>query len=378
MIGVLALIGILFAQEPVPQPPESEQNAEILVVEVPSPVIGEWKGHIEIQRMGALEQLEAELVALYSTLSPSLVEAQFRLAAGTDQERLVVTSGVVLDNYGLVVVPILLNEEQRQVSLSEIRLVRVDGHPFEATLLAWNEDYGISLLRAPGLRGLAPKFWNGTWMQEGSPVVSIGNGFGFQSSMNFGLVSGRGRIIDKAEGLLQITNPINLADNGGLLANRRGEVIGVLMTSLSDLVHRREWESPVAEELGLGAAEAKRSEGVSFAIPIEQVFHSFPEYFPSTGTIRLMGVMVNSEIRVVEVAGSEPSYVWQLRFTSVTPGSPADQAGILPDDIVVRLNGVLTRDLQDLGQAIHDSPLSTVVVVERKGELLELPIEFEN
>lgn len=376
MIGTLALSIFLFAQES--QPPESQQDAEVLVVEVPSPLASEWNIHAQVETKSVLEQLDEELVELYSVLSPSLVEVHFRLSQGTDSERLVVTSGVVLDNYGLVVVPIIVDEQQRNGILNGISVTRVDTAEFSAELLGQNEAYGISLLRAPELRGLAPKFWNGTWMQEGSSVVSLGNGFGFQSSMNLGMVSGRGRIIDKAVGLLQITNPVNLADNGGLLANRRGEVIGVLMTSLSELVRMRETQNPGQKELGFGAAEAKRAEGVSFAIPIEHVFRSFPEYFPSKENIRLMGVMVNSEIHVVEKEGVEPSYVWQLRLISVEPGSPAERAGVMPNDVVLLLNGQETHNLQDLGQAIHDAPLSTMIVVLREGKQLSLPLEFAN
>ncbi|MDA0666262.1 MAG: PDZ domain-containing protein [Planctomycetota bacterium] len=376
MIGTLALSIFLFAQES--KPPEFQQDAEVLVVDVASPLTGEWQAQVQIESKGVLEQLDEELIELYSALRPSLVEVHFLLSQGTDAERLLVASGVVLNNYGLVVVPIIVDGHHRNGILSEIRVTRVDSAVFPAELLGQNEAYGISLLRAPELRGLAPKFWNGTWMQEGASVVSLGNGFGFQSSMHFGMVSGRGRIIKDAVGLLQITNPVNLADSGGLLANRRGEVVGVLMTSLAGLVHQREVQNPERKELGFGATEAKRAEGVSFAIPIEFVFQSFPEHFPSKESIRLMGVMVSSEIRVVEEEGEEPSYVWQLRLISVDPGSPADRAGMKPNDVVLSLNDQATRNLQDLGQAIHDSPLSTMAVVLRGDQRLVLPLEFAN
>lgn len=367
---------VLFAQES--KPPESQLDAEVLVVEVPSPIFTGLNSPVQEPSKGILEQLDEELVELYSILSPSLVEVHFQLEGQPELNRLLVTSGVVLDNYGLVVVPIIVEEHQRNGILSGVSVTRVDGAEFRAELLEQNEEYGISLLRAPKLRGLAPKFWNGSWMQEGSSVISLGNGFGFQSSMSLGIISGRGRIIEKAVGLLQITNPVNLADSGGVLANRRGEVIGVLMTSLTELIHLRQRQNPDQKEFGFGTEEAKRAEGVSFAIPIEYVFQSFPEYFPSKESIRLMGVMVKSEIFVVEEDGAEPTYVWQLRLTGVEPGSPADRAGAKPNDVVLTLNDHPTSNLQDLGQAIHDAPLSTVLVVSRDGQKLELPLDFEN
>lgn len=384
MLASLAILAFLLPQE---TPPALEPEPE--TIEVPAPVVPPKTPQLPILRSGqnihvqalvprsALAELENELIALHKQLGPALVEIQFAYSGSTDQAHAVITSGVVLDNFGLVVVPLVLTEEQRSVTLDSITVQRIDGHQFEAELLDWNEDYGISLLRAPELLGLAPEFWSGTWMQEGSVVMSMGNGLGLRASMQMGVLAGRGRSIEKAAGLLQITNPVNLADNGGLLANRRGQVIGVLMTSYADLIAQRE-AGRLREEVPLQIYEdAKRAEGVSFAIPIEYVFSAFSEHFPVRMKPRLLGVMVNAEIRVVQADGQEPSYVWQLRLTGVEPDSPADHAGLQKGDVILNLDGKSTATLQELGRAIFDAPLATTVIVQRGDRVVQLPVEFQ-
>ena len=141
MIGSFALFMVLFAQGT--KPPESQRNAEILVAEARTSILGVQKTTVQQSPEGGLEQLDKELVGLYSVLSPSLVEVHFQLGKGTESERLLVTSGVILDNYGLMVVPIIVEEHQRNGILSGISVTRVDGEEFSAELLAQNENYGI-------------------------------------------------------------------------------------------------------------------------------------------------------------------------------------------------------------------------------------------
>lgn len=385
MLVNLAILALLLPQETPPTPEPDPQ-----VIEVPAPVVPPETPRLPVLRGqdlqlqavlrssgSALAELEQELINLHKALGPSLVEVQFSFSADTEKATAFITSGVVLDNYGLVVVPILLDEEQRDVTLDKILIQRMDGYQFEADLLDWDADYGISLLRAPDLQGLAPKFMNGTWMQEGSVVMSMGNGLGLRASMQMGILAGRGRSIEKAYGLLQITNPVNLADNGGLLANRRGQVVGVLMTSYADLIAQRQEALEDGEEPLVDVEEAKRAEGVSFAIPIEFVFRAFEDHFPVKRKPRMLGVMVNAEIRVVQQPGAEPSYVWQLRLTGVEPDSPADLAGLQEGDVILSLDGKPTSNLQELGRAIYESPAATTVLVARASGTLQLPLEFE-
>ena len=168
----------VFAQQPAPPiPPVAPvpEQIEVEVVEVPSPL--ESKRHQVIKLSGSsvtqlmplngLASLELEMSSLYRRLRTSLVEVRFEFeaneAAGIPSSLL--TSGVIMDNYGLFAAPVILTQEQQDALSGGVKVYRTDGQVFEAELVAFNLDYGISLLRAKELRGLAPEFGHGLWME---------------------------------------------------------------------------------------------------------------------------------------------------------------------------------------------------------------------
>lgn len=327
--------------------------------------------------ISALEQLEKDLIALHAGLRASLVTVRVPLRA-LDATAELVTSGTVLDNEGLVVIPLDLRPEFPAEAVGEITIYRADGLTFTGRLLATNPAYGLSLVRAPELRGLAPKFGHGSWHEEGSLVFSLGNAYGLPASLNTGVLSGKRRSIGDAAELLQITNPINQGDAGGILANRHGEVIAILLTSLATEAAQKDPRELMAME----PAErqewllARQAEGVSFAVPVEVMPLLFPEHLPNMSQMRRLGVMVEVELSVVEEEGQEPSHRWQIVVTDLAGQGPAVAAGIQPGDIILSLDGKRTESLYQLGRAIVLAPEDAELVVLRDGETLTLPVSF--
>jgi serine protease Do len=383
----------VFAQQPAPPiPPVAPvpEQIEVEVVEVPSPL--ESKRHQVIKLSGSsvtqlmplngLASLELEMSSLYRRLRTSLVEVRFEFeaneAAGIPSSLL--TSGVIMDNYGLFAAPVILTQEQQDALSGGVKVYRTDGQVFEAELVAFNLDYGISLLRAKELRGLAPEFGHGLWMEEGAVTVGLGHPFGLPNSLSLGFLTGRQRGIGKAAGLLQITNPVNVGDRGGLLANRHGQVVGMMLTSLSDAARRAEDDLKLfVAEYGNDSVEgAKQAQGISFALPVEVLFKIFPKYFPQNGMdSRRIGVYVEAQIRVVEKPGQEPCHNWEVVVTGLMPQTPGERSGLVPGDVVLSLGNVETGSLQELGAAIMKAAQSTTIVIRRGEETLELPLEFE-
>ena len=383
----------VFAQQPAPPiPPVAPvpEQIEVEVVEVPSPL--ESKRHQVIKLSGSsvtqlmplngLASLELEMSSLYRRLRTSLVEVRFEFeaneAAGIPSSLL--TSGVIMDNYGLFAAPVILTQEQQDALSGGVKVYRTDGQVFEAELVAFNLDYGISLLRAKELRGLAPEFGHGLWMEEGAVTVGLGHPFGLPNSLSLGFLTGRQRGIGKAAGLLQITNPVNVGDCGGLLANRHGQVVGMMLTSLSDAARRAEDDLKLfVAEYGNDSVEgAKQAQGISFALPVEVLFKIFPKYFPQNGMdSRRIGVYVEAQIRVVEKPGQEPCHNWEVVVTGLMPQTPGERSGLVPGDVVLSLGNVETGSLQELGAAIMKAAQSTTIVIRRGEETLELPLEFE-
>jgi S1-C subfamily serine protease len=383
----------VFAQQPAPPTPPvtpGQDGTEIEVVEVPSPLTSKRHQVIKLSGaavpqlvpLGGLASLELEMSALYRRLRTSLVEVRFEFEADPEAHipSRLLSSGVIMDNYGLFVAPVILSQVQQDALSGAIKVYRTDGQVFEAELVAFNLDYGVSLLRAKQLRGLAPQFGHGLWMEEGAVTIGLGHPFGLPNSLSLGFLTGRQRGIGKAAGLLQITNPVNVGDRGGLLANRHGQVVGMMLTSLSDAARHAEDDLKLyVAEYGNDSVEgAKQAQGISFAMPVEVLFKIFPKYFPQKSFAdRRIGVYVEAQIHVIEEPNQEPCHVWEVVVTGLMPQTPGERSGLLPGDVVISLGGELTGSLQELGAAIAHAQQSTTIVVRRGEETLELPLEFE-
>ncbi len=333
-----------------------------------------------------LAGLERELTTLYLHLVPSLVEVRTQYA-GTDATREVSTAGVVVSAEGLVIAPIFFSkqdESQGGVSAeSELEVRRVDGVRFTGRVIARDERYGLALIRVEGLRGMQPQVFPGEWMAEGSPVIALGNAYGFEASMSLGLLTGKARFAGSARRLLQITNPVNPGDGGGLLANSRGEVIGILLTALPELADsgieigiERQFQ-----ELHRGLSDsdrirALRAEGIGFAVPIEIVTSLFPEQLGSLlRRKRMLGVEVSSRLVVMEDPLG-PARRWAVEIQSVLPSSAAEVAGLIAGDLVLELNGQPLATVEDLGRAMFQAPERAAMLVLRNGEVIRTEVDF--
>jgi serine protease Do len=375
---------------PVPPTPADEESVSVEVVEVPSPLAGGRHQVIKLTSsnmpallpVATLAGLEREMTALFRDLRPALVEVEYLVGTepASGQALRVFASGLVMDNFGLLITPMSFDDEQRDSLSGNIKVYRTDGKVFAAELVEWNASYGLALLRAEGLKGLAPEFGRGLWMEEGSVTIGLGHPFGLPNSLSLGFLTGRQRGIGEAGNLMQITNPINVGAAGGLVANRHGQVVGMMYTSLADAARRAEDGLKLyVADFGTDALEgAKQSQGISFAVPAEILFSLFPEHFQAAASpVRRIGVLVEAQIRVLEEPGKEPCHAWEVVVTSIMPQTPGEASGIQPGDVILSLGGVPTSSLQELGYAIHTGPQATVLTVRRGEELLELPLEFE-
>ncbi|TAH38632.1 MAG: serine protease [Planctomycetota bacterium] len=320
----------------------------------------------------ALGALEEELQGLYRSLRPALVQVRIRLQATENGlgAREVLVSGIVIDRDDLLVAPgpIPWNE-------GRVMVVRFDGKEFAASQVAEDAQYGLTLVHAPGLGIAPPPLGLCEVLPEGSLSLGIGNAYGMVASLSFGLIAGKERTLGGMRHLLQVTNSVNPGDGGGLLADRQGQVIAVMLTSLAEV--ERNQLDPAAQDQ---AAIRRRAfaQDVSFAVPIERVLEAFAAHLTTTVRSRPQwGVVITEEFDPRSAGGAARRYGQVLVVQQVLPDTAAERAGIAVGDRILSFDGRPVESLACLREAVYRAGPQPEVQLIRNGEVLRLRIELD-
>ena len=218
-----------------------------------------------------------------------------------------------------------------------VDVVLQDERVFQALLVGQDAQSDLAVLKID-CAGLTPaQFGDSTLLEVGDAVAAIGNPLGeeLRGTMTDGIISAINRDVN-VDGytmvLLQTTAALNSGNSGGALINDRGQVVGITNLKM------RAYDNTV--------------EGLGFAIPTTTVktvvdaliAHGRVEGRP---TIGITGYTVTEEL--AEEYGCPRGVAVQ----SVREGSDAQRQGVLPNDVIVAVNGETITDMEQL-QAIKE------------------------
>ncbi len=187
-------------------------------------------------------------------------------------------------------------------------------------------------------------------LQVGEMVVAIGSPFGLEHTVTSGIVSALHRNVTTEDqppqsytNLIQTDAPINPGNSGGALANAEGEIVGI-----NTLIF-----SPSGASAGIG-----------FAIPIEtakdvanQLITKGKASHPYMG---ILGQTVDKDLAgQLNLSVKEGAIIQE-----VSQGSPADEAGLKRQDIIVGFDGQKIRTMDDLIAAIRSKSVGDTVTIE--------------
>ncbi len=212
----------------------------------------------------------------------------------------------------------------------EIKVTLKDGREVKAKKIGEDQQSDIALLqiKADGLTEI--KLANSEQLRVGDFAIAIGNPFGLGQTVTSGIVSALGRSglnIENIENFIQTDAAINSGNSGGALVNLKGELIGINTAILG----------PNGGNIGIG-----------FAIPSNMV-RDLSEQILKYGEVRrgVLGIM-GGEL-TPDLAKAFGTDKQQGAFVNqVMPHSAADNAGIKPGDIIVKLNGKAVRSFGEL------------------------------
>jgi serine protease Do len=311
-----------------------------------------------------LERQAAQLRRLTQLLRPTVVHIDAkkpllrpRNGKASEEEA---GSGVITEVAGHTVV-ITNRHVIHRADLGNITIRLDDGREVRPTRL-WSDagtDIGVMEIDAADVE--AARLAKRDSVQIGDTVLAIGSPFGLAHSVTLGIVSAKGRRdLDLGEGgvkyqdFIQTDAAINPGNSGGPLVNLRGEVVG-LNTAI--------------------ASNSGGSEGIGFAIPISMVMF-VTDQLVRTGTVSRAYLGVTLDGLFTHDAAQRLGLVRPVgaRVSAVMKGSPADVAGVQPNDVIVEFDGSQIDDDDHLVSMVSMTPTDRTVTlgVFRDREMIEL------
>ncbi|MEU1234906.1 trypsin-like peptidase domain-containing protein [Micromonospora aurantiaca] len=258
-------------------------------------------------------------------------------------------SGVILSADGFVLTN---NHVVAGAGGDTVRVVFADGKSASAKIVGTDPKTDLAVVQASGVSNLkAAKFGDSDAMQVGDQVLALGSPLGLQGSVTAGILSARDRTIQAGEGgqqnpqqgassisgLLQTDAPINPGNSGGALVNTRGEVIGI---------------NTAIATAGQGSTG---NIGVGFAIPSNKA--------KNVAEKLQRGEKISHPSLGVSVNGAEDG---GALVAAVTPGSPAEKAGIQRGDVITKFGDKVINDSNDLVGAVQAGKVGDRVEVQYK------------
>lgn len=263
-------------------------------------------------------------------------------------------SGVVVTEEGHVI-----TNHHVVAGVDEIRVTTHDGSQYPAEWIGSEPNVDVAVLQIQFPEGQAPSglrplgFGDSDEVRVGETVLAVGNPFGLSETVTRGIVSAKQReLSDGSNEYFQVDAVINPGNSGGPLVNIYGEIIGINVAIFTGQQDVRVWQ------------------GIGLAIPSNEVREVFEAIVHGRPLIRgYIGVELENISRNYAIALGMRSTRGAL-VTNVVDGSPAEEAGLKPGDVIARFDGREVRSAEDALNRIRQKKSGEVASLGllRKGQ----------
>jgi S1-C subfamily serine protease len=242
---------------------------------------------------------------------------------------------------------------------TKVSVTLSDGRRFDATTIGDDPSTDLAVIRISAGRLPAAPLGDSEKIRVGQLAIAIGNPYGFQYSVTAGVVSALGRSLRSESGrlidnVLQTDAALNPGNSGGPLLNSIGEVIGV------------------------NTAVILPAQGICFAVAINTA-KFVAGHLIMHGRIRraflgVGGQNVAIPRFIVRALGMKAET--GVLVISIEKQSPAERAGLLDGDVIIALDDVPVRSIDDLHKLLTDARIgaSCRLALLRRTEKLELRV----
>lgn len=304
-----------------------------------------------------LERLSGAFERLAEKVQPSVVQirANGRVSSDAESGSQKPTnsrgSGFIINSGGYI-----LTAHHVVEGATAIEILFQDGRRLRARLIAAEPQVDAALLKVEGGDFPVLALGDSNKLKAGELVVSLSYPFGRESSLSTGIISRKGRSRNVLAGFdfIQTNAGASAGSSGGPLVNIRGEAVGMMTM-------------------------ASQTGNIGFAVPISVVKNILPRLLKGEKIVwGWLGVRV-SEL-TLELAGTLGlSPVRGIVVNSVLPGQPAEKGKILPQDVILAVDGVEVDNPRELTRLIGGTEAGSEVrlTIFRKGETLQRSVILE-
>jgi len=247
-------------------------------------------------------------------------------------------SGVIISTQGYI-----LTNNHVISGADDIQVLLADGRSARASVVGVDADTDLAILRISLDQLPTIVIGDSNSLRVGDIALAIGNPFGVGQTVTLGIVSATGRDhlgINTYEDFIQTDAAINPGNSGGALINARGELIGI-----NSAIYSRSGGS-----LGIG-----------FAIPVSMAKGVMKQIIEHGHVVRgWLGIEAQDMTADLAQSLNLDSTAGVL-ISGVLRGGPADEAGILPGDVVLAINKQAVNDARQAMKIISDQQPDAVI-----------------
>ena len=285
--------------------------------------------------------------------------------SGTRKQKIGGGSGFFISEDGMIVT----NKHVVDDSVADYTVITNDDKEYSARVLARDPVQDIAIIKIEGNGFPVMPLGSSESLKIGQTAIAIGNSLGeFSNTVSKGIISGlkrsltagseTGGMVEQLSNIIQTDAAINPGNSGGPLIDIEGNAIGV------------------------NVAVAQNAQNVGFALPIDQVKRII-EQVQKTGKITtpFLGVRYLPITKQIQQDNNLPFEYGVLvqRGSKITdfaviPGSPADKAGIIENDIILEINGKKIDSKTQLTDLISQNAVGDTVTLKvwHKGDIKEV------